>query len=98
LICDYCFSQGWFATPQDVLQADWQDVWHSPQPPFCTDLFKSRVAIVLILLIFSTSLKVKKFLSTISYTLTKGNNQVKHLAGKADSPLSQKDTAKSEVI
>ncbi len=39
---------------------------HSPQPPFCTDLFKSRVAIVLILLIFSTSLKVKKFLSAIS--------------------------------
>lgn len=22
-----------FATPQDVLHADWQDVWHSPQPP-----------------------------------------------------------------
>ena len=26
-------SQGWFATPHEVLQADWQDVWHSPQPP-----------------------------------------------------------------
>ena len=28
------FSQGWFATPQEVLHADWQEVWHSPQPPF----------------------------------------------------------------
>jgi len=30
------FSQGWFATPHDVLQADWHDVWHSPQPPSFT--------------------------------------------------------------
>ena len=30
------FSHCWFATPQDVLQADWQDVWHSPQPPLTT--------------------------------------------------------------
>ena len=29
----YC-SQVWFPTVQDVLQADWQDVWHSPHPPF----------------------------------------------------------------
>ena len=28
------FSQVWFPTVQDVLQADWQDVWHSPHPPF----------------------------------------------------------------
>ena len=27
------FSHFWFATPQEVLQADWQEVWHSPQPP-----------------------------------------------------------------
>jgi hypothetical protein len=24
-------SQAWLATVQLVLQADWQDVWHSPQ-------------------------------------------------------------------
>ena len=24
------FSHFWFATPQEVLQADWQEVWHSP--------------------------------------------------------------------
>jgi len=38
---NYLFSQDWFATVQDVLHADWQDVWHSPQPPvasvFCKD-------------------------------------------------------------
>ena len=28
------FSQAWLAIPQLVLQADWQEVWHSPQPPF----------------------------------------------------------------
>ena len=29
-------SHVWFPTVQDVLQADWHDVWHSPQPPFLT--------------------------------------------------------------
>ena len=28
------FSHCWLAMPQLVLQADWQEVWHSPQPPF----------------------------------------------------------------
>ena len=30
-----CFllSQTWLPTVQDVLHADWQDAWHSPQPP-----------------------------------------------------------------
>ena len=45
----FLFSHFWFATPQLVLQADWQDVWHSPQPPFCALLQRSRVSIVLIL-------------------------------------------------
>ena len=47
----YCslFSQGWLATPQLVLQADWQEVWHSPQPPVVTLLQRSRVSMVLIL-------------------------------------------------
>ena len=30
----FLFSHFWFAIPQLVLQADWQEVWHSPQPPF----------------------------------------------------------------
>lgn len=33
---NYLFSQLWFPTVQLVLQADWQEVWHSPQPPFFT--------------------------------------------------------------
>ncbi len=43
------FSHFWLATPQEVLQADWQEVWHSPQPPVTTLLVRSRVAMVLIL-------------------------------------------------
>ena len=33
-LLDYLFSlrHFWFATVQDVLQADWQEAWHSPQP------------------------------------------------------------------
>ena len=27
------FLQLWLATVQLVLQADWQEAWHSPQPP-----------------------------------------------------------------
>jgi hypothetical protein len=47
----FLLSHFWFATPFDVLQADWQEVWHSPQPPSFADLQRSRVAIVLILFI-----------------------------------------------
>ena len=43
------FSHCWFATPQLVLQADWQEVWHSPQPPFLALSHRLRVSRVLIL-------------------------------------------------
>ena len=33
---------------QDVLHADWQDVWHSPQPPFFNVFCKDFVFRVLI--------------------------------------------------
>ena len=53
------FSQDWFATPQLVLQADWQDVWHSPQPPFFALSHKERVSNVLILsMILSPIIKI----------------------------------------
>ena len=39
-------SQFWLATVQDVLHADWQDVWHSPQPMVCRS-FLLPVKIVL---------------------------------------------------
>lgn len=35
----YFLSHFWLATVQDVLHADWQDVWHSPQPAFFKFLF-----------------------------------------------------------
>ena len=43
----FLFSQVWFPTVQDVLHADWQDVWHSPHPPFFTVLFNVCVFNVL---------------------------------------------------
>ncbi len=42
------FSHFWLATPQLVLQADWQEVWHSPQPPFFALWHRLRVSRVLI--------------------------------------------------
>ena len=33
------FSQLWLPTVQEVLHADWQEVWHSPHPPFSMLLF-----------------------------------------------------------
>jgi hypothetical protein len=36
------------ATVQDVLQADWQDAWHSPQPPLSAVFFKFLVFSVFI--------------------------------------------------
>ena len=52
----FFFSHSWFATPQEVLQADWQLVWHSPQPPSFRLSFRSRVSIVLILFMYLTFL------------------------------------------
>ena len=37
------FSHFWLAMPQLVLQADWQEVWHSPQPPFLALSHRLRV-------------------------------------------------------
>ena len=42
------FSQAWFATPQLVLHALWQEVWHSPQPPLTALFAISRVSNVTI--------------------------------------------------
>ena len=33
---------------QEVLQADWQEAWHSPQPPFAADFFRFALLSVLI--------------------------------------------------
>jgi len=47
----FLFSQGWLATPQLVLQALWQEVWHSPQPPLTALAQRLRVSRVFILFI-----------------------------------------------
>lgn len=41
----------WFATVQEVLQADWQDAWHSPQPELLF-VFMQGFWIVLMCFIF----------------------------------------------
>ena len=52
----YLFSQLWFPTVQEVLHADWQEVWHSPHPPFFTVFCKFFVFRVLICSITLSSL------------------------------------------
>jgi hypothetical protein len=47
----FVFSHSWFATVQDVLQADWHEVWHSPQP-LPVVFFKVGFAIVLMFFIY----------------------------------------------
>ena len=53
------FSQGWLATPQLVLHALWQEVWHSPQPPLTALLAISRVFNVTICFMIMSFLKMK---------------------------------------
>lgn len=36
----FACSHFWFATVQEVLHADWQEVWHSPQPPCAAVCFR----------------------------------------------------------
>ena len=68
-VCNYLlsllstvFSHCWFAMPQLVLQADWQEVWHSPQPPFFALSQRLRVSIVSICFIIKSS---NEFLFTV---------------------------------
>ena len=42
----FLFSHFWLAMPLLVLQADWQEVWHSPQPPFLALWHRLRVSMV----------------------------------------------------
>ena len=58
LVLSHC----WFAIPQLVLQADWQEVWHSPQPPFFALSQRLRVSIVLMCFMMDTSIKILRFI------------------------------------
>ena len=64
-VCDYLLcSHFWFATVQEVLQADWQEVWHSPQPPCIAVCF--RVAEVKVLMCFMEFSSIPKIFDVFS--------------------------------
>jgi hypothetical protein len=42
----YLCSHFWFATVQLVLHADWQDVWHSPQPDLARSFLETGALMV----------------------------------------------------
>jgi hypothetical protein len=69
--CEKCsdyfvaFSHFWLATPQLVLQALWQEVWHSPHPPFLALSQRSLVSSVLILFI-SMSPYINEFIHFVN--------------------------------
>lgn len=50
------FSHFWLATVQEVLQADWHEAWHSPQPPFAADFLRFALFNVLMCFIAITPL------------------------------------------
>ena len=52
------FSHGWLPTVQEVLQADWQDVWHSPQPPVYAVFLRAALFTVTICFAMDSSLLV----------------------------------------
>ena len=53
LFTKHYFSQTWLPTVQEVLQADWQDAWHSPQPPVLSEACIEGLLTVLMCFIVS---------------------------------------------
>jgi len=47
------FSQTWLPTVQDVLQADWQDAWHSPHPVWFASVRSAAPLIVSMCFMFT---------------------------------------------
>ena len=54
----FSFWHFWFATVQEVLQADWQDAWHSPQP-VCAEALMQGCWMVLMCFIAISSILLK---------------------------------------
>lgn len=69
------------ATPQEVLQADWQEVWHSPQPPFF--LLSSRSRVFKVTILFIVLLLKIRFYVFIIETNARFVNQNKNFVLKA---------------
>ena len=57
-------SHVWFPTVQEVLHADWHDVWHSPHPPFLIVFCN-----FLVFNVFTCFIKNLSFSSSIDGTL-----------------------------
>ena len=72
------FSQLWLPTVQDVLHADWQEVWHSPQPPFFMDSFRVLLFKVFTCFICFASYAVLTIRQ--NYTIVYADSQVKNIA------------------
>jgi hypothetical protein len=52
-------SHFWLATVQEVLQADWQEDWHLPQPPvFTVDLIDFVVMVLMCFKSFTSRLDI----------------------------------------
>ena len=52
-------SHFWFATVQEVLHADWQELWHLPQPPFTAEAF--RLALLMVVMCFKSDTSFVKY-------------------------------------
>ena len=78
----FVFSHCWLATPQLVLQADWQDVWHSPQPPFLALSQRFFVSRVLIFISLSSEFLIFYYYIT-QYSISQSFNEgfTRHLCG-----------------
>ena len=55
--------------------ADWQEVWHSPQPPVFAEASSSRELKVLILSIFK-NLLVRKYITNLMYHISYGLSNI----------------------
>lgn len=58
-------SQTWLPTVQEVLQADWQEAGHSPQPPVRRVLLS--IALLTVLICFLITTTSKKILSLVLF-------------------------------
>jgi hypothetical protein len=54
------FSQRWLAIVHDVLHADWQDAWHSPQALFPACLRSTALTATLMCFILASTLLLRK--------------------------------------
>ena len=82
LHCDDYFSQTWLPTVQDVLHADWQEAWHSPQPPVFNVLCIFGLLTVVMCFINSPPIKIES-----QYIISSFARQYKELFHNSRIPL-----------